>query len=85
MLQFSSDNEKLILHWGLALKNLKEWVCPPEEIYKSMKDTKKFDEKAAQSVFTDNKVEISFTNIKNKFKAMNFVFNDPTTVTYNFI
>jgi hypothetical protein len=80
--KFTSENEKLILHWGLGLRNTKEWVCPPEDIIKTILSTKKFDDKAAQSIFTGGKVEFKFTNSKNKFKALNFVFHDPVMVSY---
>lgn len=84
-IDMSTDYEEdLILHWGVGIKNAKEWVAPPVEIYPE--NTKKFDTKAVQTKFTEGKIQISLTiydPIENTtqaiYKGLNFVINNPKT------
>ena len=49
-----SDVDHLTLHWGLGIKNAKDWVCPlTVPGVESPVHTVKFDEKAAQTPFVE--------------------------------
>ncbi len=72
--------EHLVLHWGIGSRP-KEWLCP-DDVIKSMSNTKKFNEKAAQTTFTGNTIKIK---LSKEIKVINFVFVDPTNVNNNLL
>ena len=72
---FKCQKNSLILHWGIGSK-AREWICPSEDIIETVKNTTKFNEKAAQSIFLEN-IDI-FLN--KKYKFLNFVFYDSSNV-----
>lgn len=86
-LLFLLDNKNLnniYIHWGLGLKNKNEWVTPPKSIYPE--NTFKFDDKAAQTLLSNNeseptKIDIEITKEKT-VKSFNFVILNKDNVNY---
>ena len=74
-MEFLCSKELLILHWGVGSR-AKEWTCT-DDVVKNLPNTKKFNEKAAQTSFIGERINMK---LSKKHKFINFVFFDPTCV-----